>query len=92
MIDDLDARLARVATVTMTNELEGLEHAVLGRIATERAQAGTTLRIGAVVVAGALFIGGLGSLGPSAPAQAAGPFEALGGASALAPSTLLGGS
>ena len=39
-----------------------------------------------------LLVGGLGSLDLAAPAQAAGPFEALGGASVLAPSTLLGGS
>lgn len=92
MIDDLDARLARVASATMTGEFDGLEHAVLGRIATERAQAGSMLRIGAAVVTGALLIGGLGSLDLAAPAHAAGPFQALGGASILAPSTLLGGS
>ncbi|MES3054179.1 hypothetical protein O6V14_00910 [Sphingomonas faeni] len=92
MIDDLDVRLGRIASVTLTDELEGLEHAVLGRIATERAQTDTMLRLGVVAVTGALLLGGLSSLDQTRPTQAAGAFEMLGGASALAPSTLLGGS
>ena len=46
MTDDLDARLARIASLTMPGEIDDLNRAVLGRIATERTQAGNIRRIG----------------------------------------------
>lgn len=92
MIDDLDSRLARIASATMTDDLAGLEDVVLRRVAIERAQAASARRIGVAAVVAASLIGGLGSLDRGAPAAAAGPIDALGGAGMLAPSTLLGGS
>ena len=90
MTIDLDDALSRLASGTPHRGLAGLEDRVLGAIATPRAVhigAGATLAAMAFAVA----LGTVSNLAPPSEARAS-PLSPLGVPSALAPSTLLGGT
>lgn len=90
MTIDLDDALHRLASGAPHRGLAGLEDRVLGAIASQRTVgigAGATL----AAMAFALVLGAVSNLAPTTAATA-NPLAPLGAPSALAPSTLLGGS
>ena len=86
-MDDLDRALARLAGAPLPAALEGIEDQVLARISTRPVVRQAGLGIGAMTIA-ALAIGVIGAELPAvaSPAVSLAP---LGGASPLAPSSLL---
>ncbi len=92
MQDDLDRALAKLAAMPADARLEGLDVAVMARIASNAGDARRGARIGAAATFCALAMGVIGStvLGVPVPARASGvaPF---GVSVPLAPSTLLAG-
>ena len=89
-MDELDRALARLAGAPIPTELDGMETRVLARIGPRPISPGARIGVGAVTVA-ALAIGVIGADLPATmnPAVSLAP---LGGASPLAPSTLLIGA
>ena len=90
MTIDLDDALSRLASGAPHRGLAGLEDRVLGAIASPRAAgigAGATL----AAMGFALALGAASNLAPASEARAS-PLSPLGVPSALAPSTLLGGT
>jgi hypothetical protein len=86
-MDDLDRALARLAGAPVPAALDDVEARVLARIGTRPVVRQAGLGIGAVTVA-ALAIGMIGAELPATASPAA-SLAPLGGASPLAPSTLL---
>lgn len=86
-MDDLDRALARLAGAPAPAALEGIEDQVLARIGTRAVVRQAGLGIGGVTIA-ALAIGVIGAELP-ATASSAVSLAPLGGASPLAPSSLL---
>jgi anti-sigma factor RsiW len=86
-MDDLDRTLARLAAAPAPAALEGIEHQVLARIGTAPVMRQVGLGFG-TVAAVALAIGIIGAELP-ATAQPIVSLAPLGGASPLAPSSLL---
>lgn len=88
-MDDLDRALARLAGAPVPAALDGIETRVLARIGARPTARGAGIGIGVVMIAALA----MGMAGAGEPASARGPSLApLGGASPLAPSTLLIGN
>ncbi|KQM67979.1 hypothetical protein ASE75_03680 [Sphingomonas sp. Leaf17] len=86
-MNDLDGALARLASAPVPAALDGIEGPVLARIGARPAARLTGVGVGAMTVA-ALAIGMVGAELPATTSPAAW-LAPLGGASPLAPSTLL---
>lgn len=86
-MDDLDRALARLAGAPLPTALEGIEDQVLARISARPVVRQAGLGLGVVTIA-ALAIGMIGAELP-ATASPAVSLAPLGGASPLAPSSLL---
>jgi hypothetical protein len=92
MQDDLDRALAKLAAIPTDARVEGLDAAVMARIASDAGDARRGARLGVAAAFGALAMGVIGSTTIAAPNPARGPALAPFGASVpLAPSTLLAG-
>ena len=89
-MDDLDGALARLAGAPGPLALDGIEARVLARIGARPTARGAGIGIGTVAIA-ALAIGMVGG-GVPATARSVPSLALLGGASMLAPSTLLAGT
>ena len=90
MTIDLDDALSRLASGSPHRRLVGLEDRVLSAIASPRAaSAGAGAMLSAIGLA--LVLGAMSNLAPVSEARASPP-SPLGAPSALAPSTLLGGT
>jgi len=90
MTIDLDDTLSRLASGTPHPGLSGLEDRVIGAIASPRtASIGAGATLSAMGLA--LVLGAMSNFAPASEARAS-PLTPLGVSSALAPSTLLGGT
>jgi hypothetical protein len=87
-MNDLDTLLSRMKYLPVDPRVNGIDDAVLARLA-QRAQARVSVRAMALVAVFSLGVGVVGSIFPAQPLRAGSAFP-LGGPAALAPSTLLG--